>query len=76
MKLYYFNECKEEFEIVANLLKWQKIDVTYCETTTTLAMSGGKPQPVLTICKDADCFSETILGVGLFGIVKYLDGRN
>ena len=76
LKLYYFDECKEEFEVVVSLLKWRKIDVIYCETKAVLAMSGGKPHPVLTACKDVDCFSETILGVGLFGIVKHLDGRN
>lgn len=70
MKLYYFKDCKIEYDVICHVLNWKGIAFIPCETLLeTIKLSHGLSAPFLVDEKGR------VLGVGFNGIVKYLDGR-
>jgi hypothetical protein len=69
LTLYYCNECKSELNVISSFLQWQNIKVETCNSPKTLEFTGGKFQPVLVE-------NNKVLGVGFFGILKYLESRS
>jgi len=69
MTLYYFDDCQQEFDVINQFLKWQNINVTCKNSMDMLKFTSGKAQPVLIDN------SNNVLGVGFFGILKYLSGK-
>lgn len=70
MKLYYFEDCKTEYDVVCHVLNWQGIAFAPCETFVgTTERTHGLSAPVLVDERGIT------LGVGFNGIMKYLDGR-
>lgn len=65
MILYYHEDCKEEFEIVSQMLSWKKIDFKIKQMPENLP----KNKPILVNQNGQ------IMGEGLIGVVKHLDSR-
>ena len=66
--LYYFEDCKAEFDVVCHVLNWLGFQFTPYKSFAETIEHGKNP-----ILVDVD--QNRVLGVGFNGIIKHLDGK-
>lgn len=71
MIIHYTETCKEELELIEKFFTWINLTTKFkiYEKEDFISFSKGKNLPILSDEKDR------ILGIGFYGIVKYLENK-